>query len=263
MTSHSVSFAHNDCAPQPRTAPCGAAAGGRVELKYCVPVSVADAALRVARDHLPPDPLAYGPQQRVTSLYLDTARLTFLRWHRDRAVDRFKLRIRRYGDQPGTIFYAEIKHKTRSIVSKCRASFPAESLAALCQGSDPERPVATAVNSDSSLDEFVRRQRTFDATPRMLITGLRESLRDPATGAAVTVDRDLKYQPIDRPDLIGSSRAWQQLRFPSGTALLVELKYSGQPPGWMGGLIHSLSPWRVSFSKYATAMDQWQSTKAA
>jgi hypothetical protein len=265
MITNSVSFRHNDYAAQLRTVRCGAAACGRVELKYCLSVSVAEAALGIARGHLPPDPLASGPQQRVTSLYLDTARLTFLRWHRDRAVDRFKLRIRRYGDQLGTTFYAEIKHKTRSVVSKCRASFPAEWLAAMCEGAHPERTVATGENSDGSLAEFVRRQRTFGATPKMLITGLRESLRDAATGAALTVDRDLRYQPIMRPDLVGSSRGWQKLRFPSspGIAVLVELKYSGQPPGWMDGLIHTLSPWRVSFSKYATAMDQWQSSKAA
>ena len=51
---------------------------GRVELKYCVPEPVAASVLTTARVFLLPDPLAAGPAQRVTSLYLDTAQLTFL-----------------------------------------------------------------------------------------------------------------------------------------------------------------------------------------
>src|SRR6185503_12942135 len=76
------------------------AAAGRKELKYCVPATVSECVLDVARMYLVPDVLSLGPRQRVTSLYLDTPQLTFLRWHRDRAGDRFKLRIRRYGEQP-------------------------------------------------------------------------------------------------------------------------------------------------------------------
>jgi VTC domain-containing protein len=73
---------------------------GRLELKYCVPDSVAAYVLEIAKAHLVPEPLADGPRQRITSLYLDTADLQFLRWHRERVPDRFKLRIRRYGELP-------------------------------------------------------------------------------------------------------------------------------------------------------------------
>ena len=92
----------------------GLLAQGRTELKYSVPGPIADAALHVARGYLRPDAFALGPQQLITSLYLDTAHLTFLRWHRERVVDRFKLRIRRYGDHSAATLYAEVKRKTAS-----------------------------------------------------------------------------------------------------------------------------------------------------
>ena len=44
-----------------------------------------------------------GETQAITSLYLDTPSLTFLRWHLEGASERFKLRVRAYGSAPHTI----------------------------------------------------------------------------------------------------------------------------------------------------------------
>jgi hypothetical protein len=245
-------------APAPRLETSGAITGGRLELKYCVPTTVADSVLDLARTYLAPDPLALGPEQRITSLYLDTAHLTFLRWHRERSSDRFKLRIRRYGEHAAPVLYAEVKRKTRSVVRKWRAPFPAEALQTLFEGSDVTNDGATPQDVES-LREFGRRRRISGATPRMLITCVRESLRDPEDGTAVTVDRDLRFQPTLHADLTGEERAWRMMRLPvtAGPATtVVELKYGDQPPLWMDALIPWLAPWRVSFSKYATAMGE-------
>jgi hypothetical protein len=232
--------------------------GGRLELKYCVPSTVAESVFDLARRYLAPDPLALGPEQRITSLYLDTAQLTFLRWHRERSSDRFKLRIRRYGEPSAPMLYAEVKRKTRSVVRKGRAPFPAEALETLFEGLDVTNDGATPQDVES-LREFGRRRRVWGATPRMLITCVRKSLRDPENGTAVTVDRDLRFQPTLHADLAGEERAWRRMRLPvtAGPATsVVELKYGAQPPLWMDPLIPWLAPWRVSFSKYATAMGE-------
>jgi hypothetical protein len=272
---------------------------GRTELKYSVPGPIADTALQIARGYLRPDTSALGPQQLVTSLYLDTAHLTFLRWHHERAVDRFKLRIRRYGDDAAPALYAEVKRKTGSVVRKHRAPFPADALHAVLNASvdqvlplspgptgrvlppsplasvdrrdgPSERTVQPALDrrvaerpdlggggSDPALDRFIRYRSRYAAMPMMLVTCVRESLRDPKDGTAVTVDRDLRYQSTSRGDLIGEGGAWRSIPLPdssgSATALL-EVKYSLDPEPWMGTLIEQLAPWRVSFSKYATAM---------
>jgi hypothetical protein len=235
----------------------GALAGGRVELKYCVPASVVESVLRMAQAHLVPDALALGRRQRVTSLYLDTAQLTFLRWHLDRAGDRFKLRVRRYGDQPTATLYAELKRKTGSVVRKHRAAFPAEALTAVLDGLGTPTGVMFDADTDN-LREFAGRRSQCGATPKMLVTCVRESLRDPRDGTAVTVDRDLEYQPTGRANLIGDPNAWRRIPLPGAsrsTTALVELKYGAHPPAWLDSLTLQLAPWRVSFSKYVAAMN--------
>ena len=260
---------------------------GRTELKYSLPGPIADAALHEARGYLRHDTFALGPQQRVTSLYLDTAHLTFLRWHRERVLDRFKLRIRRYGDQAAATLYAEVKRKTGSVVRKHRAAFPPDTLHAVLNGplgggilSDPARapvgrvlldPASASVGRvllDPALEEFVWHRSRCGAKPTILVTCVRESLRDPRDGTAVTVDRDLRYQPTCRWDTnalrsvflansAGALGEWRSIPLPDApgraTALL-ELKYVLDPEPWMATLIEALAPWRVSFSKYAAAM---------
>jgi hypothetical protein len=93
----------------------------------------------------------------------------------------------------------------------------------------------------------------------VLVTCVRESLRDAVDGTAVTVDRELRYQPTLRGDLAGDACAWRPIPLPGRVGsdmALVELKYSTTPPPWMDALMGRLSPWRVSFSKYAAAMNE-------
>ena len=209
---------------------------GRVELKYCVHERVAAHVLDIARVYLLPEPRARGPHQRISSLYLDTDDLTFLRWHRTGAGDRFKLRIRGYGEPPAATLYAEIKRKTGAVVRKQRTPFPS-----------------------GQLDAVVEQCRAGSgATPRVLIRGTRESLRDPAAETAVTVDHALEYQPIRRSTLVGDAGAWRPLPLPTTPGqpvpVLVELKYGDVPPEWMSALMRALAPSRVAFSKYVSAM---------
>jgi len=118
---------------------------------------------------------------------------------------------------------------------------------------------AASPQDAKNLREFAYRRWLSGATPRMLVTCVREPMRDPDDETAVTVDRDLQYQPTRRADLLGDACAWQPipLSCASGPATaLVELKYGVQPPAWMDALIVQLAPWRVSFSKYVAAMNQ-------
>jgi hypothetical protein len=195
---------------------------GRQELKYCVSESVASRVLDVARGYLVQEPLASGPRQRVTSLYLDTPTLTFLRWHREGVADRYKLRIRYYGEPPAGTVYTEVKRKTASVVRKQREAFPAEALETLAQ-------------------RFLVR---YGAAPRTLVRGIRESLRDPGEETAVTVDRALQYQLTRRVDLVGDDAGWAPLSLPrcSGhSPSSSRSAYGERPPRWMDALIRTRS----------------------
>jgi hypothetical protein len=104
---------------------------------------------------------------------------------------------------------------------------------------------------------IARSRTTWNASPCVLVTGIRESLRDPQGVAAVTVDRSLQQQPMSGADLQGHTTAWRRLPLPRSNGadpVLLELKHGFDVPQWMLPLIQTLAPARVSFSKYGAAM---------
>jgi len=222
----------------------------RVELKYAVPESLAAWTLQWSGVFLERDYGLTGPQQ-VTSLYLDTPTLTFFRWHGEQRTDRFKLRIRGYGNSIRDCVWAEIKRKTGMIVHKHRTSLSLGALESLLRGgvSSPE------------LEEFVKRHKAFHAAPKMLLTCSRDALRQKSISGevAVTVDRNIHYQPTCRLDLVDEPRLWKAVILPNTgvpTRAIVELKYLHQAPTWMKAVMVRLAPYRVGFSKYRAAMQQ-------
>lgn len=230
---------------------------GRVELKHAVPEAVAAQALDWSRAFLGPDRGAPG-LQRVTSLYLDSPELTFYQWHRQRRTHRFKLRVRGYGDQPADRVFAEVKENAGHVRRKSRAELPAAALAPFLISGD-RTPCGCA--SGAARDEFTGRSRAYGARPTVLVSCMREALRE--TGAAgevaVTVDRRLVYQATARADLVAGPAGWRALMLPvrpGPNLAIVELKYVDCPPAWMATLLRHLTPYRVSFSKYAAAVRQ-------
>jgi hypothetical protein len=230
----------------------------RLELKYCLPDEEAVRILRVASLFLEPDRGRAAPQ-RITSLYLDSPTLTFLGWQRTRRPDRFKLRLRCYGDLPPAVVYAEVKGKLGRRVHKQRAAIPASSVRPLLEDAMVPVPPAEPLQAPPGLEAFGGRMRAFGAAAQVLLRVERESLRgateDPALG--VTVDRCLEYQRWQRPNVGGDPGAWSRLPLPLDcprACAVLELKHGSQRPAWMHAVMGALAPWRRSFSKYAAAM---------
>ena len=187
----------------------------------------------------------------MTSLYLDTPSRTFFRWHRERRPDRFKLRIRGYGDNTRDCVWAEIKRKAGLVVFKNRAPLAITALDSVLRGAAPS----------SDLEEFVKRRQAFNAGPKLLLTCERDALREQGAfgETAVTVDRRIRYQATLRHDLVDDPWLWRAVRLPSpvGPAVtIVEIKYMHRAPAWMTTLMLRLAPYRVGFSKYRSAMQQ-------
>jgi hypothetical protein len=238
----------------------------RFECKYCVPASEADAVLRVARVFLDIDRAAWPdatddgplPVQRITSLYLDSPARTFLGWHLARRPTRFKLRLRRYSVGQRDIAWAEVKHKVNGRVLKTRSPLPLCDLPSVESGRWPREAGPVAV--DPTLDDFLSRQRAFDACAQVLLQGDRRGLRGSGSDRAlgVTVDTDLRFQRGPAPSLLGAAaKDWQSLDVPAEglePAAIVELKHDGHPPVWMRRLMARLEPRRCSYSKYVAAM---------
>lgn len=228
----------------------------RIEVKHCVPDAVAEEVRDVAQRFLRTEPGARaGGTQQITSLYLDSPSLTFLRWHLDRVPTRFKLRVRAYGETPYSTVYVEVKQKHGVLTRKRRAAVHGGELGRILDG----RRLAVSSPDDSqtrALDEFVWRMLRFGATPKVMTRSLRQSWRG-FDETAVTADRAVAFRAAYDRRALHVREGWRQMPLPEQTgdaATIVELKYGGQPPAWMATLLRRLAPWRTSLSKYATAM---------
>ena len=221
----------------------------RHELKYAVAEATAIEVIQWTSAFLQRDRGIAGAQ-RITSLYLDTPTLAFYQWHEERRKERFKLRVRTYGDG-GHAAWLEIKRKNAGVVRKEREEVPMAILASLLRSSGSSNRTCNAF-----LTERVKRQ----AEPRMLIRCSRDAFREktPAGEIAVTVDRDIVCQPTSRYDMVAPAN-WSpvQLPAPAGPAMaIVEVKFQQEPPVWMATLMESLAGMKVSFSKYHAAVKQ-------
>jgi VTC domain-containing protein len=221
----------------------------RYENKYALSGNFATHVLERARLFLSPDRGVDVPQY-VTTLYLDTADLTFYQWHNDRRTDRFKLRIRGYGQPPGGTVYVEIKGKNGKLSHKSRARIELSKLNQVLAGVKP--------TDSASLLEFITVHNELNARPKVLLRCLRHAFRGYNTygEVAVTADREIVCQPASCYDLVGNPQAWRPIALPEESSAIVELKYVCRPPAWMANLISELVKYRVKFSKYGTAMDQ-------
>jgi hypothetical protein len=137
------------------------------------------------------------------------------------------------------------------VVHKQRAPLSLSALDSLLRGVAPSL----------ELEEFVRRRQAFHAAPKLLLTCSRDALRQKSVSGevAITVDRNIRYQPTCRLDLVEDPRLWRDVILPhtgGPTRAIIELKYLHQAPTWMKTVMVRLSPYRVGFSKYRAAMQQ-------
>jgi VTC domain-containing protein len=221
----------------------------RYENKYALPGHLATQVLEQARLFLSPDRGLDSPQY-VTTLYLETPDLTFYEWHNNRRIDRFKLRIRSYGQPPVASVYVEIKGKSGKLGHKRRAKIELSKLNQMLAGVTPA--------DSSALRDFLRVHNELNAHPKVLVRFLRTAFRgyNIHGEVAVTADREIVCQPAFCYDLVGNPQAWRPIALPEESSALVELKYVDRPPAWMASLMLDLMKYRVRFSKYGTAMDQ-------
>ena len=237
--------------------------GHRVEVKHCVPESLAERALSWARV-IAPDPIAES--QQLTSIYFDSPDRTFYRWQREKRPVRFKLRLRRYG-AGGNPIYAEVKHRIGGVGSKSRVAVPAALVPLLLE---PDRAIANIDRGPLGLEEFWGCCRAYAASPSMLVSYHRQALRDRSgiSELSITVDRKIVYQVAGRDPLAPEGAAWRLLDLPGEvssnvrpsarelSAAIVEVKYSGRLPVWTVRLLDALDGYRTSFSKYEAAVRQ-------
>jgi len=244
----------------------------RFELKYWLPESATEAALEYARPYLILDPEIAKRgllQQCSTSLYLDTPDLASFRTHVDGAPDRFKLRVRAYGDPPAGMAFFEIKRKLDSRGVKTRAAVPLEHVQAYLEGRYERLPDSMKPSVRRNLESFLYAQLSSQAQPFLLVRAFRESYcsADPREEVRMTFDRRICYQPARGASFDHDPDAWIPINGleqhgQHGDHTLIELKFAKLPPMWMKRVIQQLGLARVSFSKYCAAVRSHLDQKA-
>jgi len=236
----------------------------RFELKYWVPEELAPRVVEYAAPYLMLDPHGVkgaDRQQWNTSLYLETRGLDLFRAHVDSYADRYKLRVRAYGDPPSGLAFFEMKRKLDNRCVKTRAAVQLKDVKPLIEGSYTSLPAILSPLDRLHLESFLYAVTVTQAAPFVLVRAYRESYcsRDRLEDVRMTLDRRIGYQPISTADLRGAPDAWAPINGEAqhgrrGPQVLIELKFTGVAPYWMKKLIDHLELERVAYSKYVSSV---------
>ena len=236
----------------------------RYELKYWVPTALTSEVLDFARPYLVLDPfnVRLGLERQFnTTLYLETPRLHAYWSHVDAAADRYKLRVRGYGEVPEGVAFFETKRKINSITVKTRTAVAMSDVAPLLDGTYDALPARLPPDERRHLENFLYRRTMTDARPCVLVRAHRESYCTPdlREDVRLTFDREICFQPARGASLHGDPRAWVPIDGEAqhgqrGAHTMIELKFPRLAPLWMGRLIDRLDMWRVGYSKYIAAV---------
>jgi len=202
----------------------------------------------------PPQPPPRG-RYTIRNIYLDTPRLDLYTACVNDELDRFKLRIRWYGEEPKGPFFFEVKRKIRQVIIKDRAKISASDVRAILRGeplSLPDGP--TRDHLMAFLDRVVR----HGMIPCLFSRYTREPYESIfGDYARITFDREMCFQ---RAQGRGEDpRAWTYTDASWATggmsrAGILELKFTREFPRWMADLVTEFELERVGYSKYVSAV---------
>lgn len=236
----------------------------RFELKYWIPEELIHKIIAYLSPYLVLEPFAVkaGLTEQVnTSLYLETPGLDAYRTHIDRSADRYKLRVRAYGNPPLGMTFFEVKRKINTRCVKTRTAIPMENMRALLEGTYPSLPPWLTRSDRRHLEMFLYAQQVTQARPFLLVRASRESYcsEDPLEDVRLTIDRSICFQKAHGADFSCDPDAWTPLDGEEqhgmrGPHAMVELKFPGIAPYWMKKLVERLDVERVGYSKYISGV---------
>lgn len=228
----------------------------RYEMKYVVSKSKAAAIAKFIRPYLKLDRYCRsrpGFAYPIVSLYLDSDNLQLcmesLRGH----LKRFKLRVRSYSDELDCPRFFEVKRRANTIIIKSRARVMHQDVADLLAGRyiPPVRNYKTEVDA---LKQFQLYMKSISAKPKVLIRYMRQAYEgDAQNRLRVTFDRQLAYKVSSDPQVLFNGRGWHDSSITLRNVIL-EIKFTGRYPAWLGRMVRYFGLSQQSMSKYAASM---------
>lgn len=236
----------------------------RYELKYLVPQDVVPEVRRFISHFCLPDPYARGtpPEYSITTMQLDNIQYALHHAKERELLNRFKLRVRTYGDIGSTPVFTEIKAKFENVVHKWRAAIPFEAWHPTLL-TEPYIPrIFRSQRQEIDFLRFKRLVRELDARPVALVRYVREShVGKMDRYARVTFDRRLEYQMTDSWTGFGRGGRWRGMDSATAqdaglpfSAVVLEVKTLSYPPLWVIDLVERFQLKRSGFCKYSTAI---------
>lgn len=234
----------------------------RYELKYWVPQALSREMSRSIEPFCELDPYSTtGPDRQyvITSLYLDSPRYSLFEDAAGDEADRYKLRIRTYGERSEGPITSEVKRKVKNVIVKSRAFLPRDLYPRLFEDPCGAQPSFASPEEERYYNDFVLRMTWRHAIPRSLVRYSREAWESTIDEyVRVTFDRKILYQPAIGWDLLGDPSAWISLDGARenglGAFCSLEIKCESNFPAWLQDFVLRFDLTRNSYSKYVRAV---------
>jgi hypothetical protein len=234
----------------------------RYESKYLIPPSVVPEMRAWMAPFVVRDPYGKGEpsEYSITTLQLDTPDLSFHLAKEVEALNRFKLRVRTYGEIGSSPIFTEIKAKYRHTIVKTRAQIP---FAAWNERLVLDEALPDIFVSEQQEIDFLNFKRIvwqLGAIPKLLVRYVRESYM--GTGLdylRITFDRLLEYQPTSSWTDLGRSGTWfpmdsGEAQGEDNSSIVMEIKTLEQVPTWVLHLIETFDLQKTGNCKYSTGV---------
>jgi len=241
----------------------------RYERKYLVSDAKARAIREAILHRVKPDEYLVGDAAvggyPVYSLYLDCPRLSLYEATAQGLLNRFKLRIRFYDEDPEHPVFFEIKRRIHQVIQKQRATVRRSSVERLLAGSMPVpedlEPGLGDKRSFVDLQEFCRLRASLSAVGTLIVGYDREAYIDPVRGSTrVTFDRRLRASRFDPTRGLTTDAPLIETE---EQGVILELKYVDRLPTWMQHLIRDFGLERQSIPKYGWSVEAFGERRVA
>lgn len=237
----------------------------RYEAKYVIPKSLAPYIREFIKPFCKVDPHCVEgspPEYTITTLQLDTDDFALHYAKEWEAVNRFKLRVRTYGEIGSSPVFTEVKSKFGDTVIKNRAGIKFEEWS---ENAVFGLELPKCLTKDRHIHDFLQFKRLVWETrskPVILIRYLRESYMGTIDSyARVTLDRKLEYQVTNSWTDFGRSGFWRNMDSSEAqgfglnySGIVLELKSLAHTPTWIQDMVERFELKKCGNCKYSTAI---------
>ena len=227
----------------------------RFEVKYLVEPHRLPALRAFLHPFTVPDRVSLRPGTdtfSVCSLYLDSDDLMTYRQAATGELQRFKLRLRTYGDAEDSPVFFEVKRKANGVVSKLRVPLSRDDARAWLNGR-PVGRVARGGPDREAAETFRELQTQLRARPVMRVRYRREAYESvPDQSVRITLDTELAYAVTFDGELGHATGRWV---VPRVDGVILEVKFTDCLPTWMQEFVRSLALQQRSVPKYGMCIE--------